>query len=106
MAATQRTVGGLHLTAEKNYRGGTKLCTEAVLRADAITDTHTLAREVIDPSDLGSDPDSRLCWKGSCSLGRVGKDTHKLRLSRHTKNGWRQMAERASAKGGGCNAQV
>ena len=46
--------------AEKMYRGGTKLCTQAVPRADAITDTHRLAREAIDPSDSGSDPDSRL----------------------------------------------
>jgi hypothetical protein len=56
-----------------------------MLRADAITETHRFVRLFIDPSQLGSDPDSWLLPRFLRAQDR--RHTHEQRLGTHATNG-------------------
>ena len=61
LAETLRNArAGLCASRKKRHTEAAKLRAVAMLWADAVTETHKIVRPFIDPSKLGSDPDSWL----------------------------------------------
>ena len=77
--------GGAVRQQKKRHTEAAQLCALAMMWADAIPETHSIVRPFIDPSALGSDPES---WFVPRSLrGEDRRHTHEHRLGSRATNG-------------------